>query len=130
MGKDFTGNLIPKRSTDSIAVAVNFNWRGPASSIEAWFSAGYRDFIGAYTDKTGHTIKQVNLPNSPGGFTPGNTTANIPLNAWGGEEVDDGAIEVIFKIPGMPDYIVHIWDAYVVQGDMPEAFDVVYVTIS
>ena len=52
---------------------------------------------------------------------------NIPLTACGG--LEDGAIEVVLKISGVPDYISQIWNVYT-TGALAVVFNVESLALS
>ncbi|MBA7701128.1 hypothetical protein ES703_109859 [subsurface metagenome] len=40
----------------------------------------------------------------------GQAPERVPLTACG--DLTDGAVEIVAKLPDMPDYISHIWNVY------------------
>lgn len=106
-----SGLMLPKTTTDYLDINPHFEWQGPAKSANISIKAGYRDWTGGFTPKTGAYTATIYLPESPEPFQGQlNQPITVPLTACG--DIDDGAIEVVLKIAGEPDYISHIWNVY------------------
>ena len=107
-----SGLLIQKTTADFLEVIPAFEWVGPKKSATISIKAGYRDLVGGFSPKTDAYTRTFELPESPDIPYPGalEEPIKIPLTACG--DLDDGAIEIVAKLPDMPDYITHIWNVY------------------
>ena len=110
---DFTGNKVRKTWQDSIRALVSYNWKG-SGNLEIWFSAGKKGWLGDY-DQESPAYKQVIPMPTTSVFVPWGSWQDIPLYFWGDRRIGDGAVEVVFKLPGRADIIIQIWDAYTVN---------------
>ncbi|MBA7610073.1 hypothetical protein ES703_17278 [subsurface metagenome] len=107
-----SGLLLEKTTADHLDVTPAFEWQGPRKTAKISIKAGYKDWMGAFSPKTGAYTRTIELPESIETIYPGQLTSPIavPLTACGG--LTDGAIEVVLKIADVPDYITHIWNVY------------------
>lgn len=107
-----SGLLIQKTTADYLEVIPAFEWVGPKKSATISIKAGYRDLVGGFSPKTDAYTRTFELPESPDIPYPGalEEPIKIPLTACG--DLDDGAIEIVAKLPDMPDYITQIWNVY------------------
>ncbi len=110
-----SGLLLPKTTADSLSVTPAFEWQGSKKSASISVKAGYRDWSGGFTPKTDAYTSTFELPDSIDKKYSGQLTSpiKVPLTACGG--LADGAIEVVLKLSGFPDYITHIWNVYVTK---------------
>ncbi len=118
-----SGLLLEKTTADHLDVTPVFEWQGPRKTAKISIKAGYKDWMGAFSPKTGAYTRTIELPESLETMYPGQLTSpiTVPLTAAGG--LTDGAIEVVLKIADMPDYITHIWNVYA-TGAPPEEADI------
>ena len=115
MAIEFTGNLIPKMSSDNLNIKCDYKWTGLGRAIEVWFSAGKRGLAGEYDQESGAYKQSVTLPTAT---TPLSLSISqiIPLSFWGTRDISDGAVEIVFKVgAGFDDVIVHVWNAYTIN---------------
>lgn len=107
-----SGLLLEKTTADYLDIIPAFEWTGPAKTATISIKAGYKDFWGGFSPKTGAYTASITLPESPTEPYSGQLTTpiRVPLIACGG--LTDGAIEIVLKIAGEPDYISHIWNVY------------------
>ena len=107
--------LLDKNTADYLDITPAFEWTGPSKTATISIKAGYKDWTGGFSPKTGAYTKPITLPESPTEPYSGelDTPIRIPLTACGG--LDDGAVEIVLKISGEPDYISHIWNVYVTE---------------
>jgi len=107
-----SGLLLDKKTSDYLEITPSYEWVGPSKSATISIKAGYRDWAGNFTPKTDAYTKSLELPESPTMPYAGklDEAIRIPLTACG--DISDGAIEVVAKLPGMPDYISQIWNVY------------------
>jgi len=107
-----SGLLLEKTTADYLEIIPAYEWRGPRTPATISIKAGYRDWLGAFSPKTGAYTRSIELPESLEATYEGTLESpiTIPLIACGG--LDDGAIEVVLKIAEFPDYISHIWNVY------------------
>jgi archaellum component FlaF (FlaF/FlaG flagellin family) len=125
-----SGLLLPKTTADSLSINPAFEWQGPRKSATISIKAGYKSALG-FEPKTAAYTRNIELPESIEKIYPGQLTSPIavPLTACGG--LTDGAIEVVLKISGVPDYITHIWNVYNTKEAEEEiAFDLTRPTAS
>lgn len=117
-----SGLLLEKTTADYLDITPAFEWTGPSKAATISIKAGYKDWLGAFSPKTGAYTRTFMLPESP--TTPYadelESPIRVPLTACGG--LTDGAIEVVLKIAGEPDYISQIWNVYATKAP-PEALD-------
>lgn len=127
-----SGLLLKKTTSDYLDVVPGFEWQGPQKSAVISIKAGYRDFLGGFSPKTSAYTRSIQLPESIDQTYSAEVSSpiRIPLVAAGG--LDDGAIEVVLKISGEPDYISHIWNVYTTKEVTPPeeviAFDLTGIT--
>ena len=114
MAIDFVGTLIPKMSSDNLSITCNYKWTGLGQAIEVWFSAGKKGLSGEYDQESGAYKQSVTLPTATTPLSK-SITQVIPLSFWGTRQISDGAVEIVFKVSGISDVIVHIWDAFTVN---------------
>ena len=104
--------LMRKSTADYLEIMPAFEWTGVRKKVTISIKAGFKEYLGTFAPKTGAFTKSFTLPDSP--FTPYEgelaEPIRIPLTACG--DIDDGAIEIVAKLPDMPDYITHIWNVY------------------
>jgi len=117
-----SGLLLEKTTADYLDITPAFEWTGPSKTVTISIKAGYRDWLGAFSPKTGAYTRPLTLPESPTVPYSGELEEpiRVPLTAAGG--LTDGAIEVVLKIAGEPDYISHIWNVYATEAP-PEELD-------
>ncbi|GAH63724.1 unnamed protein product, partial [marine sediment metagenome] len=117
-----SGLLLDKTTADFLEIIPSFQWTGPGKEATISVKAGYRDWAGGFSPKTGAYTKKIELPESPAVPYSGQLTEpiQVPLTACGG--LTDGAVEIVAKIPDTPDYISHIWNVYATKAP-PEALD-------
>lgn len=110
-----SGLLLDKTTADYLDITPAYEWTGPRKTATISIKAGYRDWTLGFTPKTGAYTRSITLPESPDVPYSGEleTPIRIPLTACGG--LGDGAIEVVLKIAGEPDYISRIWNVYVTE---------------
>lgn len=117
-----SGLLLEKTTADYLDITPAFEWTGPSKTVTISIKAGYRDWLGAFSPKTGAYTRTFTLPESP--TVPYaselESPIRVPLTACGG--LTDGAIEIVLKIAGEPDYISRIWNVYATKAP-PEALD-------
>ena len=126
-----SGLLLAKTTADSLSITPAFEWQGSKKSASISIKAGYKDFAGGFTPKTDAYTATFELPDSIDKKYPGQLTSpiSVPLTACGG--LTDGAIEVVLKISGVPDYISHIWNVYATKAPEEElGFDLTRPTVS
>jgi len=111
--KDFYGTLIPKVSSQSIRVYIEFEYKGPAQTLDIESNTGKRGLWGDYDQEspTYHDSKYVSESET---FRSYHFSRTIPLSFWGTREIDDGAVEAVITGEGVHDDAV-IWDAYTVN---------------
>jgi len=126
-----SGLLLEKTTADYLDITPAFEWTGPSKTATISVKAGYKDWLGAFSPKTGAYTRTFTLPESPTTPYAGELESpiRVPLTAAGG--LTDGAIEIVLKIAGEPDYISHIWNVYATKVP-PEAlgFDLTRPTVS
>ncbi|GAI64721.1 unnamed protein product, partial [marine sediment metagenome] len=117
-----SGLLLEKTTADYLDITPAFEWTGPAKTVTISIKVGYRDWLGGFSPKTEAYTRSITLPESPDAPYSGEleTPVRIPLTACGG--LTDGAIEVVLKIAGEPDYISQIWNVYATKAP-PEKYD-------
>lgn len=110
-----SGLLLEKTTADYLDITPAFEWIGPSKMVTISIKAGYKDWVGAFSPKTGAYTRTFTLPESPAEPYSGelDTPIRIPLTACGG--LTDGAIEIVAKLPDMPDYISRIWNVYITK---------------
>jgi len=111
--KNFYGNLIPKVSADSLRVTVEFDYKGPAQTLDIEISSGKKGLWGDYDQEspTYHTSKYVSVSDTPWSYSK---TYTISLSFWGDRKIEDCAVEVVIRGEGVYDDAV-LWDAYTVN---------------
>jgi len=126
-----SGLLLEKTTADYLDITPAFEWTGPSKTVTISVKAGYRDWLGAFSPKTGAYTRTFTLPESPTVPYAGklDSPIRVPLTACGG--LTDGAIEIVLKIAGEPDYISRIWNVYATKAP-PEAlkFDLARPSVS
>ncbi|GAI59738.1 unnamed protein product, partial [marine sediment metagenome] len=117
-----SGLLLEKTTADYLDITPAFEWTGSAKTVTISIKAGYKDWLGGFSPKTGAYTRSITLPESPDAPYSGEleTPIRIPLTACGG--LTDGAIEVVLKIADEPDYISQIWNVYATKPP-PEKYD-------
>lgn len=115
-----SGLLLRKTTADSLEINPLFEWQGPQQTASISVKAGYKDLAGAFSPKTGAYTRSITLPESPEVPYESEleTPISIPLVACGG--LTDGAIEMVLKIAGFPDYISRIWKVYATKAPPEE----------
>lgn len=110
-----SGLLLDKTTADYLDITPAFEWTGPRKTATISIKAGYKDWLGAFSPKTGAYTRSITLPESPDIVYEGTlgTPIRIPLTACA--DISDGAVEIVAKLPDMPDYISHIWNVYVTK---------------
>jgi len=111
-----SGLLIQKKVTDTLEIIPSFEWVGASKTATISIKSGYRDWAGNFTPKTEAYTRTIELPESPDTPYSGvlEEAITIPLTACG--DISDGAIEIVAKLPGMGDYISHIWNVYATKA--------------
>ncbi|MBA7684504.1 hypothetical protein ES703_92904 [subsurface metagenome] len=111
--RNFYDTLIPKVSSDSLRVKVEFDYKGPAQTLDIETNTGKRGLWGDYDQEspTYHDSKYVSKSDTFRSYT---FTRYIPLSFWGSRQIDDGAVEVVIRGEGVYDDAV-LWDAYTVN---------------
>jgi len=124
-----SGLLLEKTTADYLDINPAFEWIGPEKDVVISIKAGYKSLLG-FAPKTGAYTRSIILPRSPELFSGQlESPIRIPLIACGG--LHDGAIEIVLKIPGEPDYISHIWNVYSTKvPEVKELFDILGVTVN
>ncbi len=106
-----SGLLLEKTIADYLDITPAFEWIGPAKAATISIKAGYKDWLGGFSPKTEAYTCSITLPESPDVTYSGEVeTIRVPLTACGG--LTDGAVEIVAKLPDMPDYISRIWNVY------------------
>ena len=107
-----SGLLLAKETTDYLEILPSFEWVGPKKEVTISIKAGFRDWKGTFSPRTDAYTRSFELPESPEVPYSGKLeeVIKIPLTACG--DLDDGAIEIVAKLPGMADYISQIWKVY------------------
>jgi len=114
-----SGLLLEKSTADFLEVVAGYEWTGPETEAVISIKAGYKDWMGGFSPKTGAYTTKVTLPSSPDVPVTGEAEAvKVPLTACA--DIDDGAIEIVLKVEGMRDYISHIWNVYATRAIVPE----------
>jgi hypothetical protein len=121
--------LLPKTTADRLEIVPAFEWQGPRKTATISIKAGYKDWLGGFTPKSGAYTRSIELPESIETVYQGQLTSpiSIPLTACGG--LTDGALEIVLKISGVSDYISHIWDVYT-TGELAAVLDVQSLALS
>jgi len=124
-----SGLLLPKTTADHLEINPLLEWQGPEQRVTISVKAGYKDWTGSFSPKTGAYTRSITLPESPEVPQESQleTPISIPLVACGG--LTDGAIEIVLKITGFPDYISHIWYVYA-TGAAEGELDIVRASFS
>jgi len=111
-----SGLLIQKKVTDTLEIIPSYEWVGASKTATISIKAGYKDWAGNFTPKTGAYTRNIELPESPD--TPYSGVLEepivIPLTACG--DISDGAIEIVAKLPDMSDYITQVWNVYATKA--------------
>ncbi|MBA7701211.1 hypothetical protein ES703_109944 [subsurface metagenome] len=119
-----SGLLLDKTTADYLDITPAFEWLGPTKTATISIKAGHRDWAGGFSPETGAYTRSIELPESIeipySGQLP--SPIRIPLTACG--DISDGAIEVVLKIAGAPDYISHIWNVYATEPTVPPEADI------
>jgi len=86
-----SGLLLEKTTADYLDITPAFEWQGPAKTATISIKAGYRDWVGGFSPKTGAYTRTIELPESPTVPYSGQLTSpiRIPLTACG--DISDGA---------------------------------------
>ena len=118
--KNFYGTLIPKVSSDSLRVKVEFDYKGPAQTLDIETNTGKRGLWGDYDQEspTYHDSKYVSKSDTFRSYT---FIRYIPLSFWGTRQIDDCAVEVVIRGDGVYADAV-LWDAYTVNIAPPEEY--------
>ena len=126
---DADSELLPKTTADCLEVVPAFEWQGPRKTATISIKAGYKDWLGGFTPKSGAYTRSIELPESIETVYQGQLTSpiSIPLTACGG--LTDGALEIVLKISGVSDYISHIWNVYT-TGELAVVLDVKSLALS
>jgi hypothetical protein len=126
---DADSELLPKTTADHLEVVPAFEWQGPRKTATISIKAGYKDWLGGFTPKSGAYTRSIELPESIETVYQGQLTSpiSIPLTACGG--LTDGALEIVLKISGVSDYISHIWNVYT-TGELAVVLDVKSLALS
>jgi hypothetical protein len=121
--------LLPKTTADRLEIVPAFEWQGPGKTATISIKAGYKDWLGGFTPKSGAYTRSIELPESIEMVYQGQLTSpiSIPLTACGG--LTDGALEIVLKISGVSDYISHIWNVYT-TGELALVLDVESLVLS
>jgi hypothetical protein len=121
--------LLSKTTADRLEVTPAFEWQGATKTAIISIKAGYKDWTGGFTPKTGAYTRSIELPESIGTVYQGRLASpiNIPLTACG--SLADGALEIVLKISGFSDYISHIWNVYT-TGELATVLDVESLALS
>jgi len=124
-----SGLLLDKKTTDSLDIVPAFEWTGPSKSATISIKVGFRDWKGGFTPKTSAYTRTFTLPESPTVPYSGELAEaiKVPLTACG--DISDGAVEIVAKLPDMPDYISHIWNVYRTTPALKPAFRFTVITI-
>lgn len=111
--KDFYGTKISKVSADSLLVTVEFDYKGPAQTLDIEVNSGKKGLWGDYDQEspTYHTSKYVSESNT---FRSYSKSYTMSLSFWGTRQINDGAVEVVIRGEGVYDDAV-LWDAYTVN---------------
>jgi len=121
--------LLSKTTAGSLSVTPAFEWQGSKKAASISIKAGYKDWLGGFTPKSGAYTRTIELPESIETVYQGQLTSpiSIPLIACGG--LADGALEVVLKIAGISDYISHLWNVYT-TGELAVVLDVKSLALS
>ncbi|MBA7654140.1 hypothetical protein ES703_62015 [subsurface metagenome] len=110
-----SGLLIQKKTSDFLDIIPSFEWVGPGKSATISIKAGHRTALGTFDPKTDAYTRTIELPESPDVPYSGTVEEPIVIPLIACVDIDDGAIEIVAKLPGMPDYISHIWKVYTTE---------------
>lgn len=110
-----SGLRLEKTTSDYLEIIPAFEWQGPAKAATVSIKAGYRDWLGGFTPKTGAYTRSIQFPESTEEIYEAelDSPIKVPLVAAG--DLDDGAIEVVLKISGESDYISQIWNVFITK---------------
>lgn len=110
---EFNGNLVPKVSSQSIKVVVDFDYMGPAQVLDIESSSGKKGLFGDYDQES--PVYHDPMPVSESSaFARYTFTRDIPLSFWGSRKINDCAVEVVIRGTGVYADAV-IWNAYTVN---------------
>jgi hypothetical protein len=121
--------LLQKQVSEYLEITPSFEWVGASKQATISIKVGYKDFLQGFTPKTSAYTRDISLPEAPVDPYEGSISEpiRIPLTNCGG--LDDGAVEIVAKLPGMGDYITHIWNVYRTESPVEEAFRFSDITI-
>lgn len=114
------GTLIEKRRDQSLTIRFDWDHIGAAITFEAWISIGHKgiaiDTFGRFFAEDGPGPIKVTGLSCPQDDTKKGyyhqLTAPLSTYYGAGESISDGAIRVVFKIPGQADKAGYLWDAF------------------
>jgi len=107
--KDFYGTLIPKVSSDSLKIIIDFKYKGPAQTLRTEVNTGKKG-IWFYDQESPRYF--INTPvYTSDSFRTYSYSTTIPLDFWGDRQIDNGAVEIVIKGEGIYSDAV-LWDAY------------------
>lgn len=108
--KNFYGTLIPKVSSDSLRVTVEFEYKGPSQTLDIEVNSGKKGLWGDYDQEspTYHTSRYVSESDS---FRSYSKSYTMSLSFWGDRKIEDCAVEVVIRGEGIHKDAI-LWDAY------------------
>ena len=114
------GTLIEKRRDQSLTIKFDWDHQGAAITFDAEISIGHKGFtldtFGKVFAQDGPGPIRVNGLSCPQSDTKkGYThqlTAALSTYYGAGESIGDGAVRVVFKIPGQADKAGYLWNAF------------------
>jgi len=113
------GSLIAKRQDQNLTIRFDWDHLGPAITFDAWVAIGHKGFavdsFGKLFAVDGPEIKLYNLscPQTDVKRSYYHTTTQPLSNHYSADEtITDGAVRVVFKIPGQADKAGYLWNAF------------------
>jgi len=126
-----SGLLLAKTTADYLDILPAFEWTGPRKDVVISIKVGYRSLLLGFEPRTGAYTKAVVLPESPYVPYEGALEEPIRIPLTNCPNIGDGAIEMVLKITGFPDYISQIWNVYSTKvPKIKEVFDIIGVTVN
>jgi len=111
--KDFYGTKIAKVSSDYLYVTIEFDYSGPAQTLEIEVTSGKRGAWGDYDQESPAYYHSKSVYESDY-LRHYSFSCGLPLSFWGTRQIDDCAVEVVIRGEGVYDDAV-FWDAYTVN---------------
>jgi len=113
------GSLIAKTPADNLTIRFDWDHVGAAVTFDAWVAIGHKGFavdsFGKLFAVDGPEIKITGL-SCPQDITKKGyyhqLTRLLSAHYGVGETITDGAIRVVFKIPGQADKAGYLWNAF------------------